>query len=57
MEWKPLNLPLEILSGGIRQLLSHDIDLVDVVEVLWAVTLREYTGCNQIAFNRVVDGE
>lgn len=52
-----MSLPLEILSAGIRQLPSDNIDLVDVVEVLWAVVLREYTGNDQVAFNRVVDGE
>ena len=57
VEWKPLKLPLEILSAGVRQLPLRNIDPVDVVEVLWAVVLREYTGCDQIAFNRVVDGE
>ncbi|KAH6708906.1 hypothetical protein BKA61DRAFT_696822 [Leptodontidium sp. MPI-SDFR-AT-0119] len=56
-EWKSLSIPLEILSAGIRQLPAHDIDLVDVIEVLWGVVLREYTGNGQIAFNHVVDGE
>ncbi|KAI8633600.1 hypothetical protein F5Y19DRAFT_414203 [Xylariaceae sp. FL1651] len=57
MEWKPLNLSLEILSDGIRQLPLSNSDLVDVLEVLWAVVLREYAGCDEVAFNRIVEGE
>jgi amino acid adenylation domain-containing protein len=57
MQWKSLNLSLEILSGEIRKLPLQNIDLVDVIEVLWAIVLQKYTGSDRIALNRVVDGK
>ncbi|KAL5358103.1 hypothetical protein BJX96DRAFT_173136 [Aspergillus floccosus] len=57
MEWRPLSLPLEILTSATRQLSLQDVSLGDVLEVLWAVVLRKYTGCDQIAFNRLVHSD
>lgn len=57
MRWRSPNLSLEILSAGIRKLPSQNIDLVDVIEVFWAIVLQKYTGSDQIALNRVVDAE
>ncbi|GFF55149.1 nonribosomal peptide synthetase 8 [Aspergillus udagawae] len=56
MVWKPLNLPLDILNSAIQQLPSQNFSIGDVIEVLWAVVLRKYTGNDQIAFNRLVQG-
>jgi len=57
VEWKSLDVPLKDLIAEVRRLSSDHIDIVDVLEVLWAVLLREDTGSDQVAFDRIVDGE
>ncbi|KAI4194390.1 MAG: hypothetical protein LQ350_007785 [Teloschistes chrysophthalmus] len=56
-EWRQSSVHLDILKAAVRQLPQHKIDLTDVIEVLWAVVLREYVASDQVAFHRVVDGE
>ncbi|KAI1814968.1 hypothetical protein GGS20DRAFT_374477 [Poronia punctata] len=60
VEWKSLDVSLDGLIVDVRRLSSnhdHDhVDIVDVLEVLWAVLLREDTGSDQVAFDRIVHG-
>ncbi|KAJ9303269.1 hypothetical protein DTO271G3_643 [Paecilomyces variotii] len=56
-QWKSLFLPLEILNTGIEQLSLPESDVVDALELTWAVVLQKYSGSDQITIGRVIGDE
>ncbi|GAP90069.2 putative nonribosomal peptide synthase [Rosellinia necatrix] len=52
-KWRPLEVPLSPLVEEMSLVQLADLDLAHVIEVLWAIVLREYTGCDQVSFHRI----